>query len=74
MDAIANKKIRKEARRNNLNILDLKNAIRAIRYQKASQYTEADFYKSEILNDEPRLWEVAGDVNQFMSDLGATSK
>lgn len=65
------KKIRREARRNNLNVEDLTNAVDAIKYQKRDQYHEASIHWMEIKMNTKRLWEVAGDIVQFMSDLGA---
>lgn len=65
------KKIRKESRRNNLNEEDLTNAVDAIKYQKKGQLHEAAIHECEIKIKTRRLWEVAGDIVQFMSDLGA---
>ena len=67
------KKIRREARRNRLDVEDLTNAVDAIKYQKRDQYHEAAVHECEIKIKTRRLWEVAGDIVQFMSDVAAIS-
>lgn len=65
---LEDKKIRREARRNQLLVVDLRNAVKAVRFQKDDNYGEADVYKSLVIEDSKRLWEVAGNVVQYFSD------
>lgn len=74
MNDLLKKKIRKEAKRNNLNTEDLTNAVDAIKYQRKGQCHEAAVHECEIKVKARRLWEVAEDIVQFMSDLDAISK
>lgn len=64
------KKIRREAKRHNVTFNDLHNAVRAMYYQQADDYFEAELCSDEIITDTTELWEIAGDIVQYGKDTG----
>lgn len=68
-EALERKKIRKEARRNNLLVIDITNAVKSIRYQRLRNHQEANIYKDLVVRDSNHLWDVAEYIVKFMNDF-----
>lgn len=68
-EALERKKIRKEARRNNLLVIDITNAVKSIRYQHLGNHEEANTYKELVVRDSNHLWDVAEYIVKFMNDF-----
>jgi len=67
MEVIA-KKITREAKRHGFNADDLANAVSAIQYQKQNNPIDAKSYKEVVHEEDERIWEVAGDIAQFIAE------
>ena len=67
------KKIRREAKRNQLSVRDLENAVEAVERQYSRQHLEAQIYTDAITYDSEKLWQVAREVIQFNKDVEALS-
>lgn len=65
---IVAKKISREAKRNGLDVIDLDNAVKAIQFQKEEKYALAQSYKEVVHEEDERIWEVAGDIAQFIAE------